>query len=223
MPPSFPNESAVAFVRARDFVAQHRTDYTEAVRLFQRPSLDRFNWALDYFDRYADGNETTALEIIEEDGRQCVRSFANLSVRSNQVANFLLECGVRRGDCLLLMLGNEIALKFGAKVPGPLVKVGPVHMSFNYQDYFGGTAQTGYEVLIEVSSHHEAVELAERLQSEGHPVIRRWRYVVLGSNNEDEARDLAESVQQEAPVTASVQSAPVPFAHFDRAAGWRRM
>jgi len=35
-----------------------------------------------------------------------------------------------------------IALKFGAKVPGPLVKVGPVHMSFNYQDYFGGTAQT---------------------------------------------------------------------------------
>ena len=110
MPPSFPNESAVAFVRARDFVAQHRTDYTEAVRLFQWPSLDRFNWALDYFDRYADGNETTALEIIEEDGRQCVRSFANLSVRSNQVANFLLECGVRRGDCLLLMLGNEIAL-----------------------------------------------------------------------------------------------------------------
>jgi len=41
-----------------------------------------------------------------------------------------------------------IALKFGAKVPGPLVKVGPVHMSFNYQDYFGGTAQTGYEVLL---------------------------------------------------------------------------
>jgi len=41
-----------------------------------------------------------------------------------------------------------IALKFGAKVPGPLVKVGPVNMSFNYQDYFGGAAQTGYEVLL---------------------------------------------------------------------------
>jgi len=41
-----------------------------------------------------------------------------------------------------------IALKFGAKVPGPLVKVGPVHMSFNYKDYFGGNAQTGYEVLL---------------------------------------------------------------------------
>ena len=85
------------------------------------------------------------------------------------------------------------------------------------------TGQTGYEVLIEVESRHEAMELAKRLESEGHPVIRRWRYVVLGANNEDEARDLAESVQQEAPVTASVRSAPVPFAHFDRAAGWRRM
>ena len=85
------------------------------------------------------------------------------------------------------------------------------------------TGQTGYEVLIEVSSRHEAVELAQRLQSEGHPVIRRWRYVVLGAENEDEASDLAQAVQKEVPATASVQSAPVPFAHFDRAAGWRRM
>ena len=85
------------------------------------------------------------------------------------------------------------------------------------------TGQTGYEVLIEVPSRHEAVELAERLQSEGHPVIRRWRYLVLGANNEDEANDLAKSVQQEVPATASVRATPVPFAHFDRAAGWRRM
>ena len=84
------------------------------------------------------------------------------------------------------------------------------------------TGQTGYEVLIEVASRHEAEELAKRLQSEGHPVIRRWRYVVLGAENEDEARDLAQAVQKEAPATASVQSVPVPFAHFDRAAGWRR-
>ncbi|HET9744009.1 MAG TPA: glucose-6-phosphate dehydrogenase [Terriglobales bacterium] len=41
-----------------------------------------------------------------------------------------------------------IALKFGAKVPGPLAKVGPVNMSFNYQDYFGAAAQTGYEILL---------------------------------------------------------------------------
>ncbi len=110
MPLSFPNESASAFLRARDFLAQHRTDYTTAVKEFRWPELAHFNWALDYFDTYADGNESEALEIVEEDGRQCIMSFAAVSGRSNQVANFLRECGVRRGDCILLMLGNEIAL-----------------------------------------------------------------------------------------------------------------
>jgi len=85
------------------------------------------------------------------------------------------------------------------------------------------TGQTGWEVLIETSSHREAVELAKRLQSEGHPVVRRWRYLVLGANNEDEARDLARTMQQEAPASASVRAGPVPFAYFDREAGWRRM
>lgn len=85
------------------------------------------------------------------------------------------------------------------------------------------TGQPGWEVLIEVSSHHEAVELARRLAAEGHPVIRRWRYLVLGAGNEDQARDLARAVQQEAPASASVRSGPVPFAYFDREAGWRRM
>jgi glucose-6-phosphate 1-dehydrogenase len=42
-----------------------------------------------------------------------------------------------------------IALRFGAKIPGPLVKIGPVDMDFNYSNYFGGeAAQTGYEVLL---------------------------------------------------------------------------
>jgi glucose-6-phosphate 1-dehydrogenase len=42
-----------------------------------------------------------------------------------------------------------ISLNFGAKIPGPTVRVGPVNMEFNYQDYFGGaTVQTGYEVLL---------------------------------------------------------------------------
>jgi len=41
-----------------------------------------------------------------------------------------------------------IALRFGAKVPGPLVQIGPVDMNFNYGDYFGAAPQTGYEVLL---------------------------------------------------------------------------
>jgi glucose-6-phosphate 1-dehydrogenase len=39
-------------------------------------------------------------------------------------------------------------LSFGAKIPGPLVDIGAVKMSFTYADYFGRTPSTGYETLI---------------------------------------------------------------------------
>ena len=41
-----------------------------------------------------------------------------------------------------------IALEFGAKVPGPVVKLGDVRMDFKYEDYFGAAPSTGYETLI---------------------------------------------------------------------------
>lgn len=41
-----------------------------------------------------------------------------------------------------------ISLRFGAKVPGPLVRIGDVNMSFKYSDYFGLKPGTGYETLL---------------------------------------------------------------------------
>lgn len=41
-----------------------------------------------------------------------------------------------------------ISLRFGAKIPGPLVRLGPVNMDFQYTDYFGSTPSTGYERLL---------------------------------------------------------------------------
>ena len=69
-----------------------------------------FNWALDYFDRIATGNDHPALRVIDDTGGDAVLSFAALSSRSNQVANFLAGLGVKRGDRVLIMLGNVIAL-----------------------------------------------------------------------------------------------------------------
>ncbi|HUW35794.1 MAG TPA: AMP-binding protein [Rhodocyclaceae bacterium] len=98
------------FVTARDFLLAHRSDYEAAYRGFNWPELDRFNWALDYFDHLAKGNDQPALWIVEEDGTQKILSFRQLSERSNQVANYLRQLGVRRGDCILLMMGNEVPL-----------------------------------------------------------------------------------------------------------------
>jgi len=98
------------FIQARNFLWAHRTDYATAYKDFRWPKLENFNWALDYFDQLAQGNDKPALWIVEEDGSQKILSFKQLSERSNQVANYLRQLGVKRGDCLLLMMGNEVPL-----------------------------------------------------------------------------------------------------------------
>ncbi len=103
-------QGANAFRAARDFLLENRSDYERAVAGFVWPRAEHFNWALDYFDDYARGNERLALWVVEEDGRQAKMSYEELSLRSNQVANFLRQQGVARGDRILLMLGNEVAL-----------------------------------------------------------------------------------------------------------------
>ncbi len=102
--------SATPFIAARDFLLRHREDYMVAVRDFAWPKLDRFNWALDYFDAMPRHNAQPALWLVDEDGSEVKLSFAALSERSNQVANALRGLGVRRGDRILVMLGNVAPL-----------------------------------------------------------------------------------------------------------------
>ncbi len=99
-----------AFRAARDFLLAHRTDYATAYRDFGWPRVDRFNWALDHFDPLAAGNDAPALWIVEESGAEQKLSFARMAARSNQVANWLRAHGARRGDRMLVMLSNEVAL-----------------------------------------------------------------------------------------------------------------
>ncbi len=99
-----------AFRKARDFLQAHRDDWAKASRDFRWPHLDRFNWALDWFDVLADGNSRPALHIVEEDGREVELSYQELARRSNQVAVFLRRHGVQRGDRILMMLPNAVPI-----------------------------------------------------------------------------------------------------------------
>lgn len=98
------------FLRARDQLLELRTEYDRAVREFRWPRLDRFNWARDYFDAYAAGNDRIALWIVDDREHDTRLSFAELSERSNRVAAFLHQRGARRGQRLLLMLPNVVPL-----------------------------------------------------------------------------------------------------------------
>ncbi|MFD7305655.1 MULTISPECIES: AMP-binding protein [Streptomyces] len=98
------------FRQARDFLLAHREDYGTAYDGFVWPRPQHFNWALDWFDVIADGNDRTALHIVEEDGAETRLSFAELSDRSDRVANWLRARGVTAGDRVLVMLGNQAEL-----------------------------------------------------------------------------------------------------------------
>ncbi|MEU6391148.1 AMP-binding protein [Streptomyces sp. NPDC046939] len=102
--------STEQFRTARDFLLEHSHDYETAYEGFAWPRPDRFNWALDWFDTIADGNDKTALHIVEEDGDEARFSFDTMRRRSNQVATWLRAQGVRPGDRVLLMLGNQVEL-----------------------------------------------------------------------------------------------------------------
>jgi hypothetical protein len=80
------------------------------------------------------------------------------------------------------------------------------------------TAERGYaeyEVRVEFPSHRETVELADRLHEEGLPVLRRWRYLLVGARDEDAANALAERVRAEAPPDAAVTAEVSRRAAYD--------
>jgi acetyl-CoA synthetase len=104
------------FLRARDLLLSCRTDYERACAEFRWPELSRWNWALDFFDVMAHGNQALALHLLR-DGADAAqgptetrRSFAELADRSAQLANHLRRIGVRRGERVLVMLPNTVEL-----------------------------------------------------------------------------------------------------------------
>ncbi|CAM5234069.1 AMP-dependent synthetase/ligase domain-containing protein OS=Streptomyces antimycoticus OX=68175 GN=SANT12839_071280 PE=3 SV=1 [Streptomyces antimycoticus] len=99
------------FREARDFLLDHREDYAVAYEGFGWPRPERFNWALDWFDGLAGrSGDRTALHIVEEDGSEIRLTFEELRRRSNRAANWLRDRGVRAGDRIVVMLGNQVEL-----------------------------------------------------------------------------------------------------------------
>ncbi|HEY6891283.1 MAG TPA: AMP-binding protein [Solirubrobacter sp.] len=108
----------------RDGLLEHRENWEAACASFAWPELDEFNWALDWFDPFARGNDAVGLLVVEADGSSASLTFDQLATRSDQVANWLRAQGVARGDRIVLMLGNQLelwetmlaAMKLGAVV-----------------------------------------------------------------------------------------------------------
>ncbi|MCG8927643.1 AMP-binding protein [Lentzea sp. CC55] len=104
-----PRTATEKFRAARDLLLELRDDHDRAHAEFRWPEFDEFNWALDWFDAVASGNDRTALHVVGGRTEEKV-SYAELSERSDRLANGLRAAGVRRGDRLLMMLDNQLAV-----------------------------------------------------------------------------------------------------------------
>ncbi|ASN40744.1 AMP-dependent synthetase [Arthrobacter sp. 7749] len=101
------------FRAARDRLMELRTNYTGALEEFRWPAFTEFNFGLDWFDQVAKDPSraaTNALVIVEMDGSSTRRTWAELAERSNQVANWMRSVGMKRGEKMIVMLGNRVEL-----------------------------------------------------------------------------------------------------------------
>ena len=104
-------DAVEVFRAARDHLIALRGDHRRAAEEFVWPDVGpSFNWATDWFDTIARGNERIALWIVEEDGREERVSFERMRTRSDQVGAWLAAQSIRPGDHVLLMLGNQVEL-----------------------------------------------------------------------------------------------------------------
>jgi hypothetical protein len=80
-----------------------------------------------------------------------------------------------------------------------------------------------FEVRVQLPAHHDSVALAERLRAAGYSVVRRWRFLVVGANNADQAEEFATAIRQLAPAGAIISTEEVgpgrPYTAFEIAAG----
>ena len=123
---------------ARDLLLDLREDPDRAHAGFSWPDVgERFNWAVDWFDAVARGNDKPALVIVEEDGTSTERTFDQMATASDRVAAWLAQQGVARGDAVIVMLGNQVELwetmlaimKLGAVIMPTTTAVGPADLA----------------------------------------------------------------------------------------------
>jgi glucose-6-phosphate 1-dehydrogenase len=129
-------DQRVPAYRSEEQVAPNSTTETfVAIRL----AIDNWRWAdVPFFLRTGKRMPKRATEISIQFKRAPLLLFRDTPVerlRTNRLA-------------IHIQPDEGISLRFGAKIPGPVMRVGAVDMDFNYVDYFGVTPSTGYERLL---------------------------------------------------------------------------
>ncbi len=128
------NETVAAYRAEPGVSPESRTETFVALKL----NIDNWRWAgVPFYLRTGKRLAQRHTEITIQFKRTPFVLFRNAPVEkhSNQLV-------------IQIQPVEGISLSFGAKIPGPILQVGSVEMSFEYSKYFGADAYTGYEVLL---------------------------------------------------------------------------
>ena len=102
-------------------------------------SIDNWRWAdVPFYIRTGKRMATRHSSIIIEFKKAPFMLFRETDVERLRTNRIVIHIQPDEG----------ITLHFGAKIPGPIVNVGPVDMDFNYRDHFGEQVSIGYERLL---------------------------------------------------------------------------
>lgn len=134
--PGHEEGAAVAGYRSEPKVnPQSETETFVALKL----SIDNWRWAdVPFYVRTGKRLASRATEIAIQFRRAPFVLFRETPVE-HLMPNLLV---------MHIQPEEGISLRFGAKIPGPIVRVGSVDMDFHYTDYFGSEPSTGYERLL---------------------------------------------------------------------------
>jgi glucose-6-phosphate 1-dehydrogenase len=87
---------------------------------------------------------------------------------------------------ILIQPEEGVTLRFGAKIPGPSVRMEGVAMKFNYREHFRAAPNTGYETLIYDCMRGDATlfQRADNIEAGWRvvaPILEAWAQEGLGN------------------------------------------
>jgi len=129
------DEHMAAYRTEADVAPESNTETFAGLKL----RIDNWRWAdVPFYLRTGKRLAKRTTEIAIQFKRAPFQLFRDTSVEYLETNRLVLYIQPEEG----------LSLRFGAKIPGPIMHMGGVEMKFNYVDYFGRTPSTGYERLI---------------------------------------------------------------------------
>jgi len=133
-------------------------DYDQTCQDFRWRLPETFNFAVDVVDQWARDPERQALIWCDAGGTEARYSFADIADRSCRLANVLRDCGVRKGDPVVVMLPRipewQIAMTAVLRLGGVVV---PAITMLTARDLDYRINHSGARAVITTAGHADKV------------------------------------------------------------------